>query len=383
MKFIAKTLYGLEKVLADELESLGAEKVRIGNRAAVFEGQKSLLYKVNYCSRTALSILVPVAEFNIARPTDLYDGTVRVEWDKYLDPEKTFAVTSVVTSKHFTHTGYPALVIKDAIADFFRRLTGRRPSVDTRSPDLLVNLHISHDRVTLSLDSTVVPLYKRGYREEQVAAPINEVLAAGIIMLSGWKADVPFVDGMCGSGTIPIEAGLIASNIPPGSFRRNYGFMKWKDYDEALFRSVKFDTEKKIRKSPVPVFASDISPEAVRIASSNIIGAGLKDTVSVSQADFLETGSPAEKGFLVINPPYGQRIGGEDVTALYRGIGSSLKHHYGGYRAWIISGDTECLQAVGLKTSARYTLYNGNIECRLHGYELYSGTRKNREADCR
>jgi len=376
MKYVAKTLYGLEKVLAAELSALGAENIKPGNRAVVFEGSKSLLYRVNYNSRTALSFLVPVAEFGIAKPSDLYDGTVRVEWDRYLDPDKTYAVTSVVTSKHFTHSGYPALVVKDAIADFFRRLTGKRPSVDTRSPDLLVNLHISHDRVTISLDSTVMPLYKRGYREEQVAAPLNEVLAAGIIMLSGWKADEPFVDGMCGSGTIPIEAGLIARNIAPGSFRRSSGFMKWKDYDEALFRSVKFDAEKKIRKSPFPVYASDISPEAVRITSSNITGAGLNDTITVSQADFLNSPAPAGSGFLIMNPPYGQRIGGEGMTAVYRAIGTCLKHNYECYKAWIISGDSECIQAIGLKASGKYTLYNGNIECRFHGFDLYKGTKK-------
>lgn len=376
MKLVAKTLYGLEEVLAAELTDLGADNVRPGNRAVTFEGTKTLLYKVNYNSRLALSFLVPVTEFTIAKPTDLYDGTVRVEWDRYLDPEKTYAVSAVVTSKHFTHSGYPALVVKDAIADFFRRLTARRPSVDTRSPDLLVNLHISHDRVTISLDSTVMPLYKRGYREEQVAAPLNEVLAAGIIRLSGWKAEKPLVDGMCGSGTIVAEAGLIACNIAPGSFRRNFGFMKWKDFDDALLRSVKFDAEKKEKQSMVKIFGSDISPEAVRIASANIIGAGLRDAVTISQADFLNTPAPAEEGLLIMNPPYGQRIGGEGMNALYREIGSCLKHNYNGYEAWVISGDRESLQAIGLKSFRKYDLYNGSIECRLQGYDLYAGSRK-------
>ncbi len=379
MKLIAKTLFGLEEVLAAELAALGAEKVRAGNRAVTFEGTKELLYKVNYNSRVALSFLVPVAEFTIAKPTDLYDGTVRVEWDRYLDPEKTYAVSSVVTSKHFTHSGYPALVVKDGIADFFRRLTSKRPSVDPRSPDLLVNLHISHDRVTISLDSTVMPLYKRGYREEQVAAPLNEVLAAGIIMLSGWKADVPLVDGMCGSGTIVAEAGLIARNIAPGRFRRSFGFMKWRDYDDVLLRSVRFDAEKKERKSPVKIFGSDISAEAIRIASSNITGAGLRETVSLTQADFLNTPPPAEKGFLIMNPPYGQRIGGEGMSEFYGEIGSRLKHNYHGYTAWVLSGDRDALKAIGLKSSRRYDLFNGNIECRLQGYDLYEGSMKGKD----
>jgi len=376
MKIIAKTLYGLEEVLSSELAELGAENIRIGNRAVVFEGSKSLLYKANYNSRIALSFLLPVAEFYIKKPSDLYDGAEKVEWDRFLDPSNTYAVASVVTSKHFTHSGYPALVVKDAVADFFRRLTNKRPSVDTRSPDLLINLHISHDRVTISLDSTVMPLYKRGYREEQVAAPLNEVLAAGIIKLAGWKADIPLIDGMCGSGTITAEAGLLACNIAPGRFRRNWGFMKWKDFDEALFRSVKFDAEKKEKKSRVQIFGRDISPEAVRIATANITGAGLRDTVSISVADFMNSPAPVENGILIMNPPYGQRIGGEGIAALYSEIGRCLKHNYQGYKAWILSGDRESLKSVGLKTSHKYDLYNGNIECRLHGYDLYEGTKK-------
>ncbi|HNX65468.1 MAG TPA: THUMP domain-containing protein [Bacteroidales bacterium] len=376
MKIVAKTLYGLEEVLADELTALGAIKAKAGNRAVVFEGNKSLLYRVNYCSRLALSFMVPVNEYTIRKPSDLYDGAFNLPWDNYLDASQTFAITSVVTSKHFTHSGYPALVVKDAIADYFRRRTSKRPNVDSRSPDIQINLHISHDRVTISLDSTVVPLFKRGYREEQGVAPLNEVLAAGIIALSGWKADTPLTDGMCGSGTIVAEAGLMACNIAPGYFRRNFGFMKWKDFDESLFRSIKFDAEKKVRKSPVPIFGKDISEEAVRIARSNITGCGLNDTIQISQADFLSSVPETETGTIIMNPPYGQRIGLFDQNAFYREVGSRLKHFYTGHKAWILSGDRECLQAVGLKTYKKFDLYNGNIECRLHGYDLYQGTKK-------
>jgi putative N6-adenine-specific DNA methylase len=376
MKLVGKTLFGLEEVLANELVSLGAERVKAGNRAVVFEGSKELLYKVNYHSRVALSFLVPVTEYTIGKPSDLYDGAVKVPWDNYLDPSNTFAISSVVTSKHFTHTGYPALVVKDAIADYFSRRTSKRPNVDPRSPDLQVNLHISHDRVTISLDSTVMPLYKRGYREEQGIAPLNEVLAAGIIMLSGWKANTPLTDGMCGSGTIVAEAGLMACNIAPGYFRRHFGFMKWKDYDENLFRSIKSDAEKKVRKSPVPIFGSDISAEAVRITCANITGCGLNDTITINEADFLTSEPLAGGGVLIMNPPYGQRIGLNDQGAFYREIGSRLKHHYNGYKAWILSGDRDCLQAIGLKSFKKFDLYNGNIECRLQGYDLYQGTKK-------
>ncbi len=378
MKLIAKTLYGLEGVLAQELEALGAENIKAGNRAVAFEGSKALLYKTNYNSRLALSFLLPLTEYTIFKPSDLYDGASKVPWDNYLKPTDTFAITSVVTSKHFTHSGYPSLVVKDAIADYFRKRTSKRPDVDSRSPDIQINLHISHDRVTISLDSTVMPLYKRGYREEQGAAPLNEVLAAGIIALSGWKADVPLTDPMCGSGTIVAEAGLIACNIAPGYFRRKFGFMRWNDYDDALFRSIKYDAEKRVRKSPVPIFGSDISPEAVRIARSNIIGCGLTETVTIEEKDFFLADHSANDGFLIMNPPYGQRISTESQGAFYRQIGSRLKHHYNGYKAWIFSGDMDSLQAVGLKTFKKFDLFNDNIECRLNGYDLYQGSKKER-----
>jgi putative N6-adenine-specific DNA methylase len=376
MKLIVKTLYGLEEVLASELTAMGAEKISILNRAVAVEGPKSLLYKINYNSRVALSVLQPVAEFSISNQKDLYNGVVSFDWDHYLDIDKTYAVAAVVNSGHFTHSGYAALVVKDAIADFFRHLTRRRPSVDPKSPDLLVNLHISNEKVTISLDSTVIPLYKRGYRREQSEAPLSEVLAAGIIMLTGWKADTALVDGMCGSGTIPAEAGLIACNIAPGKFRKSFGFMRWKDYDAALFRSVKFDAEKKERKSPVKIYAADISSDAVRMANINITEARLSDTVEVSVRDFLQNPAPVPEGTLIINPPYGHRIGGEEMGKFYGDIGTVLKHNYNGYTAWILSGDKESFKSVALKPFRKFDLLNGDIECRLQGYELYQGSRK-------
>jgi putative N6-adenine-specific DNA methylase len=376
MKLIVKTLYGLEEVLASELTAMGAEKISILNRAVAVEGPKSLLYKINYNSRVALSVLQPVAEFSISNQKDLYNGVVSFDWDHYLDIDKTYAVAAVVNSGHFTHSGYAALVVKDAIADFFRHLTRRRPSVDPKSPDLLVNLHISNEKVTISLDSTVIPLYKRGYRREQSEAPLSEVFAAGIIMLTGWKADTALVDGMCGSGTIPAEAGLIACNIAPGKFRKSFGFMRWKDYDAALFRSVKFDAEKKERKSPVKIYAADISSDAVRMANINITEARLSDTVEVSVRDFLQNPAPVPEGTLIINPPYGHRIGGEEMGKFYGDIGTVLKHNYNGYTAWILSGDKESFKSVALKPFRKFDLLNGDIECRLQGYELYQGSRK-------
>jgi len=376
MKYLAKTHYGLEEVLAVELKELGAASVTVLNRAVAFEGSKSLLYTANYRSRLALSVLLPIASFSISGQKDLYNGAVAVEWDQFLDPGKTFAVTAVVNSTHFSHSGYVALVVKDAVADFFRRLNLGRPSVDAKRPDILVNVHISNDRVTISLDSTVVPLYKRGYRRGLSEAPLSEVLAAGMIALSGWKAENTLVDGMCGSGTIVAEAGLMACNIAPGKFRKNFGFMSWKDYDPALFRSVRFEAEKKERRSPVRIYGGDLSAEACKTAVINIREAGLQDTVEITERDFFTSPPPAEEGTLIINPPYGQRIETTDMTEFYGNIGSMLKHHYEGYRAWILSGDLTSLKQVALKPFRKFNLLNGDIECRFQGYELYRGSKK-------
>ncbi len=376
MKLLAKTHFGLEEVLAGELREMGVTGVTVLNRAVAFEGSRLTLYTVNYRSRLALSVLMPVASFGIAGQKDLYNGAVAVDWDHYIDPGMRFAVAAVVNSKHFTHSGYAGLVVKDAIADFFRRLNLERPSVDVRDPDVLVNVHISNDRVTLSLDSTVVPLFKRGYRQGGGEAPLSEVLAAGMIALSGWKGDTPFYDGMCGSGTIVAEAGLMARNIAPGKFRNGFGFMKWKDYEPALFRSVKFDAEKRERKSPVKLFGSDISAEACDIALRNLKAAGLADDSEIGERDFFDSPPPAEGGTLIINPPYGHRLGLTDMAGFYGKIGSALKHRYEGYRAWILSGDAAAIKQVALKPSRKYTLLNGDIECRYYGYELYGGSRK-------
>ncbi len=381
MKLLAKTHYGLEQVLAEELVMLGAGDVRALNRAVAFEGSKQLLYAVNYRSRLALSVLVPVTTFGISGQKDLYNGAVAVEWDRYLDPGKTFAVTAVVNSPHFSHSGYAALVVKDAVADFFRRLTLPRPSVDARDPDLLVNVHISNDKVTVSLDSTVVPLYRRGYRQGKSEAPLGEVLAAGMIALSGWRAERPLVDGMCGSGTIVAEAGLIACNIAPGRFRKSFGFMRWKDYDPALFRSVKFEAEKREKPSTARIYGSDISPEACATALANIRTAGLAGTVEIRERDFFATGPPEAGGTLIINPPYGHRISAPDLAEFYGKIGSVLKHSYEGYNAWILSGDPAALKQVALKPFRKFDLLNGDIECRFQGYELYGGSRKKKSPD--
>lgn len=376
MKIVGKTLYGLEDILASELRSLGARDVSVLNRAVIFEGDKRLLYKVNYCSRTALSFLMPVSEFRIKSKEDLYNGALKADWSRFLDEGKTFAVAPVVNSPLFAHTGYAGLLLKDAVADYFRNKTGYRPSVDTNNPDLLINLHISNNVVTISLDSSVVPLFKRGYRQEQAVAPLNEVLAAGVIMLSGWNGNVPLLDPMCGSGTIPIEAAMIACNIPPGKFRQFFGFQRWRDYDKDLFEQIREESEKLVRLSPVTINGSDISEEAAAMARTNVGRAGLNEVVSVSVADFKDLTHSGNECSLFLNPPYGMRIRPEEIDSLYGMIGSTLKHVFSGTTAWIISSNKESLKHVGLKPSLKYTLFNGALECQLLKYELYQGSKK-------
>jgi putative N6-adenine-specific DNA methylase len=379
MKFVAKTLYGLEKVLSEELISLGAGNVQTANRAILFEGDKSLLYRVNYSVRTALSVLMPIADFRIRSKEDLYKGGSKIEWDRFMDIDDTFSIVPVINSPHFGHTGYAGLIIKDAIADYFRNKTGRRPSVDTTNPRVLINLHISNDNVTISLDSSVVPLYKRGYRQEQTVAPLNEVLAAGILLLSGWNVSSTLTDPMCGSGTIPIEAGLIASKIPPGKFRQFFGFQKWKDFDEDLFEKIKIECNSQIGLSPVKIFGSDISEETLKFAKANVARAGLSDVITLEKSDFKDLKSIDEHGYVFLNPPYGQRIQPEEIDLLYGMIGTTLKHNFPGTTAWLITSNKESLKHIGLKPKEKHTLFNGALECILLKYEMYTGTKKLRK----
>jgi putative N6-adenine-specific DNA methylase len=380
MKLIAKTLYGLEKTLSDELINLGAKNVQPVNRAVVFEGDPYLLYKTNYCLRTAMSVLLQIAEFRIRSADDLYKNSLRVNWIKYLDPEHTFSVVPVINSPVFRHTGYAGLVLKDAIADWFREKAGKRPSVDASDPDIVFNLHISNDLVTVSLDSSVIPLFKRGYRKVQGTAPINEILAAGIILLSGWEAGTSLLDPMCGSGTVPIEAAMIAANIPPGRFRKFYGFQRWKDYDEDLFCKVRKESESKAQNPEVKISGSDISEDAVSMACTNVESAGLSDIISISLNDFSDLKASDNEGVIIMNPPYGQRMGTTDNDKLYSMIGSTLKHNFPGYKAWLITStsDKNSLKQVGLKPALKTTLFNGSLECVLVKYELYLGSKKTR-----
>ena len=376
MILIARTLYGLEEVLAAELKDIGAEEIRIANRAVIFKGNKKLLYRANFFSRSALAVLMQISEFTIKTKDDLYRKGLAIEWDRYLLPDQTFSVTSVVNSQIFSHSGYPALVVKDAVADWFRKRHGKRPSVDTENPQIVLNLHISHNLVKISLDSSGVPLYKRGYRQASVEAPLNEVLAAGIILLSGWDPSYTFLDPMCGSGTLPVEAALMACKIPPGKFRESFGFMKWTDYDQNLFDEVRKKGEKVIVPTDMNISGSDISGDAVRKAGINIKNAGLQGLITIRKADFRNLKASDEHGYIVMNPPYGERLKPEALNELYSMIGSTLKHNFPGYKAWIISSGKEAMKHIGLKPAKKYKVYNGPLECLFAGYNMYPGSRR-------
>ena len=379
MRFIAKTLYGLENVLAGELRMLGASEVSTVNRAVLFSGNRETMYRANYCARTALSVLMAIADFRIGSKEDLYKKASEIDWSAVMDADSTFSVVPVVSSKLFGHTGYPGLIVKDAIADYFRKRTGRRPSVDTSDPTIIINLHISNDHADISVDSSGIPLYRRGYRTGQAAAPLNEVLAAGILMLSEWNASASLMDPMCGSGTIPVEAGLIACGIPPGKFRKFFGFTRWRDYDKVLFNKVRKEYDCLICKSPVRISASDISEQAVRQAVINVRNAGLTDAITVEVSDFKDIKPVDTGGYLFINPPYGQRLKPDEPQKLYSMIGTTLKHTFAGYRAWIITPGKEYLANIGLKPKSKHTLFNGSLECILAEFEIYAGKRKQRD----
>lgn len=371
-QMVAKTFQGLEDVLRDELISLGAENVEIGRRMVSFEGDLAMMYRANLCCRTALRILKPIEKFTAYDPDELYDMVRDIEWDRYFDVRTTFSIDSTVNSEDFSHSKFVTYRVKDGIVDYFREKYGERPSVRVSGADIELNVHIFDDRVTISLDSSGEPLSKRGYRVEQTAAPINEVLAAGIIMKTGWRGDCNFADPMCGSGTFLIEAALIAANINPGIYRKNFAFEKWPDFDKDLFEEI-YNDDSSEREFDYKIYGGDIDAEAIAIARKNIQEAKVEDMIELEWKPFSEWTENAEPGVLVTNPPYGERLKPEDMTALYKGIGSTLKKYFPGWHAWVLGLNDEDFRNIGLKPTIKIPLYNGNLECSLREYVLFDG----------
>lgn len=381
--FIAKTISGLEEVLAAELTGLGASNVQLLKRAVGFDGDKRMLYKANYCLRTAQRILMPIFSFQLADDEDLYNQVNSYPWENYLSLQKTLAVDAVVTDSELTHSHFVALRTKDGIVDRFRTLNnGRRPSVDVDNPNVRINIHINGSVCDVSLDSSGASLHKRGYRVSNAEAPMSEVLAAGLIQLSGWKRDGHFIDPMCGSGTLLIEAAMFANNFPAGMYRKEFGFMHWPDFDQELWDEVTGEALDQQTEFEYQIIGSDISPKNLGSARANLKAARLHKDVRIHVSPFAALQPPKGKtGIIIINPPYGERIRLNDIIGLYKSIGNTLKQEFAGYQAWVISSDQKALSFIGLRPTGKHTVFNGQLECRFVHYDLYKGSKRDLYAD--
>lgn len=379
-KMVAKTMMGLEEILAEELKACGAENIECGSRAVSFEGDMRVLYRANYTCRTALAILKPFAEFEANDEQELYNQVYQIKWEKILDVDCTFMIDSTTSGEYFTHSYYAALKTKDAIVDRFRRNFGQRPTIDTETPDYKFNLHIRDNHVTLLINSSGDSLHKRGYRQAVGVAPINEVLAAGMIKLTGWKCDTNFYDPMCGSGTLLIEAAMMANNIPAQYYRGGkFAFKRWKEFNLGEWKSVKEQEDRKIGSGDFDceIWGNDIDIQVLQQAEKNLEFTKLHHDVMLYNGSFEDQDPPEGKTLIVTNPPYGERIKIEDLNAMYELLGDTFKKKYGeNCEVWLISSDFEALKHIGLKPSKKIQMLNGSLDCRFLKFELYEGSKK-------
>lgn len=375
-KMVAKTFFGFEEILAKELQMLGAQDVEQGVRMVSFMGDKGFMYKANIALRTALKILKPIYGFRAFNEQSLYKGIQGIDWSQYLNPNQSFVVDVTLHSEQFNHSQFVALKTKDAIVDQFRDRYGKRPDVDKDYPDLRINIHIHNDQCSVALDSSGGPLNQRGYRTATNIAPINEVLAAGMLLLSGWDGQGDFLDPMCGSGTLLAEAAMIACNIPANLNRKEFAFEKWNDWDNDLFDTITDALMKKVREFHYTIKGYDKAPSAVMKAKDNIKNANLDEYITISQEDFFRTEKETRGPLhMVFNPPYGERLD-IDLERFYREIGDTLKQSYPGTNAWFITANLEALKFVGLKPSRKIKLFNGKLETRFVKYEMYEGSKR-------
>lgn len=379
-QLITKTAAGLEGVLAAEIKALGAKNVRLLHRAVLCEGNKELMYRINYTVRTALKVLKPFKTFYAKNEEQLYKQAQEIHWFELLNTDQTFAIDAVVSGRFFTHSQYAALRLKDAIVDQFRDVYGIRPNINTLNPDLRINLHIRQDKVQILFDSSGESLHKRGYRKQVDKAPMNEVLAAGLIQLSGWQADCNFIDCMCGSGTLPIEAAMFAMKIPSGYYRKQWGFMKWPDYNESLWEHIKEDADSKICEFEHEIWASDRSAKAVAIAENNLKQARLTKDIHLMKKNMENLTPPDGRGIVIFNPPYGDRLEEDDIDKVYEDIGNTLKHNFKGFQCWLITDDAVALKHVGLRPSKKIAVWNGPLECRFVCFDIFEGSYKDMKA---
>lgn len=387
---LAKTFKGLEEVLAQELIELGANDVQLERRAVSFKGDKSLLYRANLCLRTASRVLVVIKKASLrlspkgksVKPEDaLYEEVKAIDWSQYMTAEMTFAVDATVYSETFRNSRFVTYRVKDAIADWWTEKTVKRPNVRVTEPDLRINVHIANERVTVSLDSSGESLHKRGYRVANTEAPINEALAAGMLLLAGWRGQSDFYDPMCGSGTLPIEAALIARNIAPGVFRKSFAFERWLDFDADLWSDI-YNDDSQEREFTHHIYGSDASFYAIRQAQKNVKSAGVAKDVELKQIRMEELAPLrlSTKGgsgpLIMMNPPYGERLASnKDMEDLYGKIGTALKHNWAGATAWIISSNDAAMKCIGLKPSKKMRLLNGELDCQFNRYDLFAGKR--------
>ena len=376
MDLTAKTFAGLEEILACELKELGADNVEIIKRGCTFRGDEALLYKVNYLSRLAIRILKPIGVFNVKNEDHLYEKVKKINWMNVFNLNQTFSVEANLFHSEMDHSHYAALRTKDAIVDQFRDSTGKRPWVNVENPNIYVDVHVSHNVCTISLDSSGESLHKRGYKIGSDKAPINEILAAGMIQLAGWKGDRDFYDPMCGSGTIPMEAAMLAMNIPSGYYRKEFAFMNWEGFNEELWEQIKTDADNNLTEHECNIYASDRSEKAIGITKRNLKFAGLHKDIEVKVAYF-DSIKPENGGVLIMNPPYGMRMEERgELRDLYKGIGNVLKNNFAGCEAWVICPNFEQAKFIGLRPSQKITLYNGPVETRFLKFEVYEGTKR-------
>ncbi len=377
MQLVAKTLAGLEGVLEKEILDLGGTNIVPLKRAVQFEGDLQLLYRANYELRTAIRILKPIANFTVRNEHELYRQVQTINWEDFMSLRDTLAIDAAIASPNFNHSKYVAQKTKDAIVDQFREKTGRRPDVDVNNPFLRINVHIGGTECTIALDSSGDSLHKRNYRLAQTSAPLSEVLAAGMLKLAGWNADRDFVDPMCGSGTILIEAAMMAYNVPAQIMRKDFAFMNWEDFDARLWRQVKQDARKKQRAFRYKLLGSDLDPEAIKTTRTNLQAVRLDNKVKLQLTDFADLELEENNGgLMIINPPYGERLEEDNINALYTMMGDRMKHAFTGFDAWVISSNFEAFKNLGLRTSRKIPLFNGSLECKFQHYELYKGSRK-------
>jgi putative N6-adenine-specific DNA methylase len=378
---IAKTLAGLENVLADELRQLGAANVQVQKRAVAFEGEMEILYKANLWCRAAISILKPVFDFTFEGQQQYYDYLREYNWSEIFSVDKTIAIHAIAFESEFTNTHFLSQRTKDAVVDHFMEKTGKRPSVDIDDPQIKISIHINRNKCSVSLDSSGAPLFKRGYRRKNVSAPLNEVLGAGLIMLSGWDRQSPFYDPMCGSATFSIEAGMMAMNMAPSIFRRSFSFRNWNEYDDNLWENLREEARNAQRNTMPDIFTSDINNQSMDAARQNLMEAGLLGRVKLEKRDFFQSKPSHDSGMVIINPPYGVRLQNENLKEYYQNLGTALKHNYSGFKAWILSPDKLLTHQIGLRHTFQQVVFNGPMECKFLGYDLYRGTKKFHKSD--